>query len=35
MQTVASNTAAFRAGYERGLAYNARLLSMYEGGNVL
>ena len=31
----ASNTAAFRAGYERGLAYNARLLSMYEGGNVL
>ena len=31
----ASNTAAFRAGYERGQAYNARLISMYEGGNVL
>jgi hypothetical protein len=31
----ASNTGAFRAGYERGLAYNARLLSMYEGGSGL
>jgi hypothetical protein len=31
----ASHTAAFRAGYERGQAYHAKLLSMHEGGNVL